>query len=235
MTFTGPKPYAYQAPKQHRSTEPSLSTTELSDNHLKSANSSTDTVHSVIDSPAAIHQQSDIILRQAEGADAEELLQVILDAYEPLRQLQIPFPAGYATLEMIQNNIAAHECYLLIKNGAIAATVTLDRDDQPRLKELSSLPFIRWFAVGPRFKGQGYGAQLLNWLEQEIIAGKHGQPGVMLATATRHPWLAPMYERRGYYTFYDENHNGEHIVFMAKLLDPEQELQSFIHTTTGGK
>ncbi|ANF98798.1 hypothetical protein AR543_13165 [Paenibacillus bovis] len=176
-----------------------------------------------------------MVLRQAIAEDAEELLQVILDAYEPLRQLQIPFPAGYATLEMIQDNIAAHECYILIKQGRIAATVTLDRDHQPRLQELSSLPFIRWFAVGPDFKGQGYGAQLLNWLEQEIIAGKHGQPGVMLATATRHPWLAPMYERRGYYTFYDETHNGEHIVFMAKLLDPAQKLQSFIHTTTGGK
>lgn len=236
MTFTRSEQRQWNARKSHNDAEQSGSLS-IAAGDAADAEPAADVLSAAGNRSArtsAAREQPDIVLRQAVIADAEELLQVTLDAYEPLRQLQIPFPAGYATLEMIRDNIAAHECYILVKDGAIAATVTLDRADQPRLRELSSLPFIRWFAVGPDFKGQGYGAQLLNWLEQEIIAGKHGQPGVMLATATRHPWLAPMYERRGYSTFYDENHNDEHIVFMAKLLDPNQELHTFIHTTSGG-
>ncbi|WP_411349990.1 GNAT family N-acetyltransferase [Paenibacillus sp. WLX2291] len=167
--------------------------------------------------------------RQAVLDDVVELHQVIIDAYEPLRQLQIPFPAGYATVEAIEHNIAAHECYVLLRDGQIAATVTLDREDQPRLKALSDLPFIRWFAVAPQFKGQGDGARLLDWVEQQIILGKHNQPGVMLATASRHPWLAAMYERKGYRIFHDYVNSGEHIVYMAKQLNPEVNFQSLLH------
>ncbi|MEW4369620.1 GNAT family N-acetyltransferase [Paenibacillus kandeliae] len=173
--------------------------------------------------------QSQLVYRQAVLDDAIELHQVIVDAYEPLRQLEIPFPAGYATVEIIENNIAAHECYVLLRDGQIAATVTLDRDDQPRLKALSDLPFIRWFAVAPRFKGQGDGARLLDWVEQQIILGKHHQPGVMLATASRHPWLAAMYERKGYRIFHDYVNQGEHIVYMAKQLNQEVDFKSLLH------
>ncbi|MCG7380530.1 hypothetical protein MH215_26490 [Paenibacillus sp. ACRSA] len=40
--------------------------------------------------------------RLATLEDAESLLAVTLDAYETIRALNIPFPAGHATLEVIR-------------------------------------------------------------------------------------------------------------------------------------
>lgn len=53
--------------------------------------------------------------RLATLEDAEQLQAVTVDAYETIRALNIPFPAGHATLEVIQNNIVQHECYILEK------------------------------------------------------------------------------------------------------------------------
>ncbi|WP_145409286.1 GNAT family N-acetyltransferase [Paenibacillus xylanexedens] len=164
--------------------------------------------------------------RLATLEDAESLLAVTLDAYETIRALNIPFPAGHATLEVIQNNVTQHECYLLEEDGQIIATVTLDRAQDVRRQAISSYPFIRWFAVSPNHKGKGYGSRLLDWVEKEVILNKLDEPAVYLATATRHPWLAPMYERKGYTPFHTQvvqtPDASEEIVFMIKVLDPKR-------------
>jgi len=164
--------------------------------------------------------------RLATLEDAEQLQAVTVDAYETIRALNIPFPAGHATLEVIQNNIVQHECYILEKGGEIIATVTLDRAEDEQRQAISPYPFIRWFAVSPAHKSQGYGTKLLDWVEQHIILQKMDAPAVFLATATRHPWLAPMYERRGYEPFYHKTvqtpDRQEEIVFMIKTLDPSR-------------
>jgi triosephosphate isomerase len=45
--------------------------------------------------------------------DAEELLDVIVRAYEPIKQLGIRFPAATADIELVKNSIKHCSCYVL--------------------------------------------------------------------------------------------------------------------------
>ncbi len=160
--------------------------------------------------------------RRATLDDADELLGVILRAYEPIRRLGIKFPAATADLAMIRDNIASHECCVLEKDGAIVATVTVSETPEP-LKEITDLPFIMKFAVEPAYKGQGHGARLLTWVEESVVRDTWKAPAVTLGTALRHPWLVPMYERRGYERIYEvETEDDGTMVLMRKhLLTPQ--------------
>ncbi|SFJ77157.1 GNAT family N-acetyltransferase [Thermoflavimicrobium dichotomicum] len=159
------------------------------------------------------------IYRLATLEDAEELLDVTLRAYEPIRQLGIRFPAATANIELVQDNITNNDCYVLEKDGSIIATVTVAALEE--VKEVTDLPFIWWFAVDPAYKGKGFGTKLLSWVEKNIIRDTLKAPAVTLATAERHPWLVPMYERKGYERFYEVDKEGEKIVFMRKILNPD--------------
>ncbi|MEK8127227.1 GNAT family N-acetyltransferase [Paenibacillus filicis] len=136
------------------------------------------------------------VYRLATADDAERLLYVIYEAYVTIRDLELHWPAANADLALIQDNIENHECYVLEVDGQIAATLTLSKGLHPRW--VSEWPFVKWFAVDPAYQGQGIGSKLLTWMEEAIIRDKLGAPAVTLATAEKHPWLLPMYERRGY-------------------------------------
>ncbi|CAI6062477.1 GNAT family N-acetyltransferase [Cohnella sp. JJ-181] len=155
------------------------------------------------------------IYRLATQADAERIRDVIYEAYVTIRELELHWPAAHADLAMIQTNIAEHECYVLEVDGEVKATVTLSKGNE--LKGITDLPFLRWFAVDPDSQGKGFGNKLLNWVEQHIIRDKLGAPAVTLATAEKHPWLLPMYERRGYERFMAfDPQNGDGTMHLLK-------------------
>jgi S-(2-succino)cysteine N-acetyltransferase len=161
-------------------------------------------------------------IRPARQADAERLLSVIYEAYETIRQLELHWPAAHATLELIRDNLDRNECYVLEADGVVAATVTLSRGEE--VKALTDLPFLKWFAVDPKWQGKGYGGKLLDWVESVVIREQEGAPAVTLATAEKHPWLLPMYERRGYERFYAfDSGNGDGTMHvLRKIVDPER-------------
>lgn len=160
------------------------------------------------------------IYRLAKLEDAGRLLHVIFEAYVTIRELELHWPAAHADLALIQDNILSNECYVLELNGEIAATVTLSKGDE--VKAVTEFPFIKWFAVDPAYQGVGLGHKLLNWVEQSIIKDKLGAAAVTLATAEKHPWLLPMYERRGYerlHVFDFDNGDGP-MHLLRKIVNP---------------
>ncbi|MDQ0246675.1 GNAT superfamily N-acetyltransferase [Bacillus fengqiuensis] len=157
------------------------------------------------------------IYRLATLADAEELLDVTLRAYEPIRRLGIKFPAATADIDLVKHNITNHSCYILEYNGSIAATISI------RLfEEVTDLPCVWWFAVDPVYKKQGFGSKILHYVEEVILRDGLKAPAVALGTSDKHPWLIPMYERNGYERFYEVDHGEEGKgVFLRKILIPE--------------
>ena len=61
------------------------------------------------------------------------------------------------------------------------------------------VPHIGHFATHPAFGGQGYGKQLFQAVEHEILRQQLRSPVVTLGTAAAHPWLNEMYQRFGFY------------------------------------
>ncbi|WNS78369.1 GNAT family N-acetyltransferase [Domibacillus sp. DTU_2020_1001157_1_SI_ALB_TIR_016] len=158
------------------------------------------------------------LIRLASAEDADAILDLTLKAYQPIRDLNIRFSAAHADRELVLHNLTQNATYLLEKNGRIAATVTVRYPWADPGHE--AYPFIWWFAVHPDFKQKGIGSALLSYVEEEVLTKQVKAPAVYLATATRHPWLVGIYERRGYKTFKEKVHEGDNIVFLRKILNP---------------
>ncbi|WCN36437.1 GNAT family N-acetyltransferase [Aneurinibacillus uraniidurans] len=158
-------------------------------------------------------------IRLATLKDAERLLTLTLAAYGPALDMGILFPTAQADLEMVQNNIKKHDCFVWEEEGIIIATITVGVFDE--MKDVTDLPYIRWFAVDPAYAGKGIGNQLITWAEEVFVRDTLQAPAVTLATAEKHPWLIPMYERKGYERFYEYDNNvlGK-VVFLRKVVNP---------------
>jgi GNAT superfamily N-acetyltransferase len=156
------------------------------------------------------------VFRLEELKDAEQLLDIIYRAYQPIRELGLHWPAATADLALIQDNVVTSECcYVFEIDRAIVATITLEKREE--IKIVTDLPFIKWFAVNPDYSSKGFGGKLLNWVEEYIIHGKLGESAVTLATAKKHPWLVAMYERRGYERFLEiDTDNGDGIMYLMR-------------------
>ncbi|UAL50607.1 MULTISPECIES: GNAT family N-acetyltransferase [Metabacillus] len=154
------------------------------------------------------------IYRLARLEDAEELLGLTLRAYEPIRKLNIKFPAATADLELVKQNIIQHTCYVLEVDQSIVSTITIRR-----FEEITDLPCVWWFAVDTEFKGKGYGKRILQYVEEDILRDRLNAKAVALGTSDRHPWLIEMYERNGYVRFYERDYGEEGKgVFLKKEL-----------------
>lgn len=161
------------------------------------------------------------VYRLAAIEDAERLLHVTYEAYVTIRELELSWPAANADLALIQENIKNNECYVLEVDGVIAATITLSKGEE--VKAVTDFPFVKWFAVDPAYQGAGLGDKLLTWVEQTIIRDKVGAAAVTLATAEKHPWLLPMYERRSYERIhvFDFNNGDGPMHLLRKIVSPE--------------
>ncbi|WP_042349244.1 GNAT family N-acetyltransferase [Bacillus massiliigorillae] len=135
--------------------------------------------------------------RIATLADAEVVLDLTHRAYEPIRELGLPFPAATATLEMMKENINKHATYVAEVDENVIATITLIYP-WGHWREDAEYPYVWWFAVDPAYKKQGVGNRLLTYIEETIVRDTLKAPELTLATSIHHPWLIPMYERRGY-------------------------------------
>ena len=164
--------------------------------------------------------------RLAAESDAEQVLRVIQGAYESIRQLGIEFRAVNADLEMITDNIKDNSCYILLDGDSIVATLSLKS-----LKEVTAHPFLYWFAVDPARGGQGLGDLLLTYVEEKIVRDTLLAEAVTLATSKKHPWLLPMYERRGYERFFERDlGTDDKLVYLTKKLTAAEA----VTTTLGG-
>lgn len=161
------------------------------------------------------------VIRLATLDDAERLQYITYEAYSTIRELNLSWPAANAGLTQIKDNITQNECYVLEVDGQIAATITLSKSDE--VKGLTHLPFIKWFAVDPDLQYKGYGSKLLNYVENTIIRDKEGEPAVTLGTSEKHPWLLPMYERRGYESIhsFDAGQGEGAMHLLRKVVNPE--------------
>ncbi|WP_426445945.1 GNAT family N-acetyltransferase [Paenibacillus sp. S-38] len=154
------------------------------------------------------------VYRLAAAEDAEELLALILGAYQTIRELNIAFTAAQADLDLVRGNIVNNSCYVLEIDGEIAATISLKS-----LEEVTPHPFLYWFAVDPKQKGRGVGRRLLDHVEDTVVRLGLQASAVTLATSRKHPWLLPMYERRGYRPFFERDlGDDDKLVFMTKVL-----------------
>ncbi|MGK7376292.1 GNAT family N-acetyltransferase [Planococcus sp. 1R117A] len=135
--------------------------------------------------------------RLAVEQDAEEVLEVTLRAYEPVRELGIHFAAATADLDLVKKNIRDNICYIREKDGRIQATLSL-RMPWGKQPGPYGVPHIWWFAVDPLNEEKRIGTAFMEWIETEILSKQFKAPAVSLGTADSHPWLAEMYERKGY-------------------------------------
>jgi GNAT superfamily N-acetyltransferase len=160
-------------------------------------------------------------IRIATAEDGVELHRLIQAAYQPLRALRIPFTAITADVDLVRQKVRRHTTFVVERNAAIIATVSVRFPWPIGENHLTSYPFIHWFAVSPHFKRQSIGTALLDHVELNFLRDQIKAPAVYLATATRHPWLAGIYERRGYEAFYKHIKDDDEMVFLRKILNPE--------------
>ncbi|WP_232697447.1 GNAT family N-acetyltransferase [Brevibacillus daliensis] len=159
-----------------------------------------------------------IMYRLATIDDAEEIQELTWQAYEPIRNLGINFAAATADIELVQKNISNNLCYVLEEDDQILATLSIRMPwgEQPGPYPL---PHIWWFAVHPKSSKQGVGSLLLTWVEETVIRDMFKAPAVTLGTTDKHPWLAEMYERKGYIRAGEKDSGRGHTtVFLRKEL-----------------
>ncbi|PSH65199.1 GNAT family N-acetyltransferase [Phyllobacterium sophorae] len=161
------------------------------------------------------------LIRVAGDRDAPALLELLLTAYEPLREMQIRFSATTADIELVQRTIRRHTTFVIERHGTIIGTVSVRFPWPMGETHLTSYPFIHWFAVAPTFKRQAVGTTLLDHVELNFLRDQIKAPAVYLATATRHPWLVGLYERRGYEGFHKQVNRGDEVLYLRKILNPE--------------
>lgn len=158
--------------------------------------------------------------RLATLEDVEEILALTLRAYAPSRELGINFAAATADIDLVVRNLEDNVCYVREVDGHIQATLSLRMPwgNQPGPFEI---PHIWWFAVDPLINEKGVGSALMKWIEDEVLGKQLRAPAVSLGTADRHPWLANMYERKGYVRVGEANLGKGHItVYFAKPITP---------------
>ncbi|WP_020006465.1 GNAT family N-acetyltransferase [Salinicoccus albus] len=166
---------------------------------------------------------SEDTIRVATKNDAEELLELMREAFEPLKNLGIEWPSVYVDLETMTNNIERSTTYVLERDDKIASTITI-RFPWEEGMDISGYPFLWWFATKPEYKGQGLGGKLLTYVEETVLRDTLKAPAVVLGTSLKlHPWLKTVYERRGYelYISHDTDY-GDTDGLMRKILIPER-------------
>lgn len=95
-------------------------------------------------------------IRLATAEDAATVMDILFRAYEPIRKLELKWPAANATAELAASNIQRNECYVLEQDGEIAATLTYSLEGEVR--DVTALPFIKWFAVDPLLQARELGS-----------------------------------------------------------------------------
>ncbi|MBO1199653.1 GNAT family N-acetyltransferase [Staphylococcus simiae] len=162
-------------------------------------------------------------IRIATVEDAPVLHQLMHDAFTPLRELGIDWPSVNADIQAVEDNIINNTTFVLEVDNDIVSTITV-RYPWGSVRTISGYPFVWWFATNPQYDGQGYGSQLLKYVEEAFLRDTLKAAAVTLGTSARlHPWLLSIYEKRGYEIYAEhENDDGDLGVIMRKILIPER-------------
>lgn len=162
-----------------------------------------------------------IVFRQLTLEDDEAFLSLALAAFEPIRQLGINFAAAHADIPMVRRHISRHGAYVMEKDGVMVSSFSIRYPWGPEPGPYG-LPHLGWFATHPDYKGQGFGRQMMQWLENHVLIGQLKAPAVSLGTAQNHPWLIEMYKHYGFREVGQANLGKGHLtIFMEKILDQD--------------
>lgn len=159
------------------------------------------------------------VIRRANTDDFKAIIDLMYKAYAPVRELGIQFESAHPTIEKVTNNIQQNLCYVYEVDNELISTISL------RMPWSSNpgpyyFPHIWWLATSPEFKGKGIGTEVLNYIEEEIIKNDFHSPAVTLGTASNHPWLVEMYERKGYQKFGSKDLGKGHVTqYFIKVLN----------------
>ncbi len=168
-------------------------------------------------------------IRLAREDEAPEIHALLQRAYASLQQHNIHFTITRASVEDVRAVIRRESTFVLETDRGLTATVTVRMPWLAAETDPARWPFIHWFAVDERAKGQGCGSQIIRYAEEDFLRDTLKSPAVYLATAIRHPWLTSLYEKRGYQPFHHRiNPLGVELVYMKKnlTLPPESPVPS---------
>ncbi|WP_439328003.1 GNAT family N-acetyltransferase [Lonepinella sp. BR2357] len=158
-------------------------------------------------------------IRKITAVDALEYQKVVHQAYQAVTELGIHFAAASADLNTVQNHINSNLVYGLFIDNQLACTLSL-RLPWGNNPGPYGVPHIGWVATHPDFKKQGLAAQLLKWVEQEVLAALK-VPFVTLGTAENHPWLANFYFHQGFEVVGRADLTPDHTtIYYRKILNP---------------
>lgn len=161
-----------------------------------------------------------IDIREIILADKQEYQQVVHLAYQAAEQMGIHFAAATADLATIEAHINSNLVYGLFSEGKLVSTVSL-RLPWGNNPSFFGVPHIGWFATDPRVGKKGFGVQLLNWVEAEVLTKQLKLPFVTLGTAANHLWLNQFYQKQGYEEIECRDLTDDHTtIFYRKILNP---------------
>jgi GNAT superfamily N-acetyltransferase len=132
---------------------------------------------------------SELRIRRAISADAEELAEVYQSAYRENRQLGFPAKAESVTEREVSEWIEEYRIFVVGIEDEVVGGVRLEATDPDRVK-LSRL------GVHENWKGEGVGSSLLDYAEDAVRDWDYDT--VWLTTPEDHPYLPDFYRRRGY-------------------------------------
>ena len=162
------------------------------------------------------------VIRLAQESESAALHSLLQKAYAPLLEHGIHFTITRASVEDVRDVIRNETTYVLEKDGVLTATLTTRFLWTPAKNHLAPWPFVHWFAVAEHAKGQGFGNEIIRYVEETFLRDTLKSPAVYLATAVNHPWLTALYQRRGYEPFHRAtNPLGVELVYLRKILNQQ--------------
>ncbi len=175
-------------------------------------------------------------IRLANESDAPALHAMLQQAYASLLEHNIHFTITRASVEDVREVIRNESTFVLeTPDLGITATVTIRFPWTPARKNEAPWPFIHWFAVNQKAKGQGYGRKDYQPCGRDRVTrsaeSASGLPGNRYQT----PWLTALYLRRGYEPFHTAiNPLGVELVYLRKILNEKiyeaQEQKEYVRT-----
>lgn len=151
--------------------------------------------------------QDHLSFRLFTDADAQQLTDLLHQAYAPLGQLGLNYTAVDQDQGTTLRRATSGATWMLFDGDDLAGSITMSMPPEPLLQELTDqarVPGRVWFnqfAVAPAHQGKGYGsllrARALAW------ARTQGATSVGLDTGANAHWLISLYRHWGF-DFVDE-------------------------------
>lgn len=143
--------------------------------------------------------------KKAENRDFDKIMCIIKDAQVHLRESGIDqWQNNYPNEEIVQEDIANGNNYILVQGDIIIGTVVLTFGEEERYSKLyegqwlcgQKYAVVRRVAVAREFMGQGYGSKLLK--EAEKLCGKRGFKCLRADTHEDNKVMQKLFENHGF-------------------------------------